>query len=364
MADRERLIQLIYDGVLDDAAWTAALAMIADATRLAGAGIGVQNMTTHAFWSVAQSGIDPAMHVTYERLAPENRIWQEISRGGRPMADHMVMPKSEFLRSALHAEYFVPQGFHSVMAAPVLASDNHCGVVVGFGDRQRGDFEAPDLAELADLADHLSRAISLRLDRMRLAADLEARGHVLDDVEDGMVLLDAKLRVCHANLPARTVLARGDGLLLRTGRLACRDTGDDTEFRITVDAVLSLRAPPPGGSVVVHRREGAPLLLQMTRVIGDDVRSLLPRTVVVVRIKDPDRDRSPSPALLRQLLGLTLGEARAVLAVCRTQSQDEAARRVGVARTTLRTQLRQAYQKLGLRDRADLLRLLASYGFG
>jgi DNA-binding CsgD family transcriptional regulator len=364
MADRERLIQLIYDGVMDDTAWTAALAMIANEARLAGAGIGVQNMTTHAFWSVAQSGIDPAMHATYERLAPENRIWQEISRGGQPLADQMVMPKSEFLRSALHAEYFVPQGFHSVMAAPVLASDNHCGVVVGFGDRQRGDFEAPDLAELAGLAAHLSRAISLRLDRMRLAADLEARGHVLDDVEDGMVLLDATLRVCHANLPAQAVLARGDGLLLRAGRLACRDTGDDAGLQRTVGAVLSLRAPPAGGSVVVRRRERAPLLLQMTRVIGDDVNSLLPRTVVVVRIKDPDRDRAPSPTLLRQLLGLTLGEARAVLAVCRTQSQDEAAQRVGVARTTLRTQLRQAYQKLGLRDRTDLLRLLASYGFG
>jgi hypothetical protein len=108
MSERERLVQLIYEGVTDEAAWTTALQMIADAVRSAGAGLGVQNMITHEFWAVAQCGIDPSLHETYERLAPANRIWQAISRAGRPMADQMVMPKSEFLRSALSAEYFVP----------------------------------------------------------------------------------------------------------------------------------------------------------------------------------------------------------------------------------------------------------------
>ena len=122
MAAGGALIQLIYEGVTDDAAWTAALAMIAKTVRSAGAGLGVQNMATHEFWAVAQSGVDPALHGTYERLAPENLIWQAISRAGQPMADQMVMPKQQFLCTALHAEYFVPQGFHSVMAAPVLAN--------------------------------------------------------------------------------------------------------------------------------------------------------------------------------------------------------------------------------------------------
>jgi len=366
MPDRERLIQLIYDGVLDDAAWTAALAMVADTVRSAGAGLGVQDMTTHEFWAVAQSGIDVSLQGTYERLAPENRIWQAISRARRPLSDQMVMPKSEFLRSALHAEYFVPQGFHSVMAAPVLANGRHCGVVVAFGSRRRGDFEERDLVELAGLAGHLSRAIGLRLDRARLAEDLRARNLVLDDAPDGVLLLDAMLRVRHANLPAKVVLARRDGLDLRDGRLICRDTGVDNELRKTVRAMLNPGAPPAGCWVVVRRGEDerAALLLQVTRVLGADMAALVAGTAVVVRIKDPDRDRSPTAALLQRLLGLTLGEARAVLAVAHTQSQDAAARRAGVARTTLRTQLHHAYEKLDLHDRADLLRLLASYGFG
>jgi hypothetical protein len=61
MPDRERLIQLIYDDVLDDAARTAALAMVADTVRSAGARLGVQAMTTHEFWAVAQSGAEVAV---------------------------------------------------------------------------------------------------------------------------------------------------------------------------------------------------------------------------------------------------------------------------------------------------------------
>jgi DNA-binding CsgD family transcriptional regulator len=365
MSDREQLIQLIYDGVLDDAAWTAALTMIATEVRSAGAGLGVQDMTTHAFWAVGQSGIDPSLHATYERLAPENRIWQAISRAGRPMADQMVMPKPEFLRSALHAEYFVPQGFHSVMAAPVLANGSHCGVLVAFGSRRRGDFEEPDLAGLESVANHLSRAIGLRLERARLMEDLHARNHVMDDAPDGILLLDEMLRVRHVNLPAKAVLARRDGLALRDDRLVCRDPRDNNDLQRTLHAALTPDGPPADGWVVMRRgEERAALLLRVARVRGADMAALVPGTAVVARIKDPDRDRSPTPALLRRLLGLTLGEARAVLAVSRTKDQKAAARSSGVARTTLRTQLHHAYEKLGLHDRADLLRLLASYGFG
>jgi len=120
------------------------------------------------------------------------------------------MPKSEFLRSALHAEYFVPQGFHSVMAAPVLANGSHCGVVVAFGSRRRGDFDEPYLAELAGLAGHLSRAIGLRLDCARLTEDLHARNHVLDDAPDGILLLDKHIKT-----------SPGPPQIRRSGRRCC-----------------------------------------------------------------------------------------------------------------------------------------------
>ncbi len=242
----EALLDLLYDGVTDDAAWTGALAMIANAARASGAGLGVRDMKTHAFWAVAQSGIDPALHDTYERLAPENRIWQEISRAGRPMADHMVVPKSEFLRSALYAEWFVPQGFHSVMAAPVMANGSHSGVVVTFGSKQRGDFGGADLEWLGRLAKHFSRALGLRLDRIRLYNELQARNQVFDELNEDVFLLDGIFKVRYVNPAAQTVLNQRDGVFIRDGSLGSRDARDNHDLQKAI--VISAT-----GAIVIGR---------------------------------------------------------------------------------------------------------------
>jgi len=279
------------------------------------------------------------------------------------MADQMVMPKTAFARTALHAEWFVPQGFHSVMAAPVMANGSHCGVVVAFGGRARGDFEALDLDQLGRLGRHLSQALSLRLDRMRLADALQARNHVLDELADGVLLLDKDCRVRHANLAGQVALDRRDGFVLRDNRLVCRDVRANEELQRALMVAAAAGVAPADGWVVVPRDDRRALLVQVTTCRGAELRSLIPGAVLMVRVKDPDGQRVPTPALLRELLGLTLGEAKAILAVARMESQDQAAESLGVAKTTLRTHLHHAYQKLGIHNRAELMRVFAAYNF-
>jgi hypothetical protein len=57
----------------------------------------------------------------------------------------MVIPKREFLRTELYADWFRPQGFNGVMAAPALFKSKASVVLVTFGDRRREDFERADL---------------------------------------------------------------------------------------------------------------------------------------------------------------------------------------------------------------------------
>src|SRR5271166_4992448 len=98
MVDEARLIKLIYDGIEDDAAWSLALSEVAELARAAGAGLGIQDMKTHRFRSLGQVGIDTSLNSTYQRLAPGNRIWQEIGARKQALADQMVVAKSDFLR--------------------------------------------------------------------------------------------------------------------------------------------------------------------------------------------------------------------------------------------------------------------------
>ena len=60
---------------------------------------------------------------------------------------------------------------------------------------------------------------------------------------------------------------------------------------------------------------------------------------------------------------LTPAEAAVVSEMLPPRSEDEAARRRGVAKATFRAQLHAAYGKLGVNGRDELVHLLASYGF-
>jgi hypothetical protein len=99
IVDDDRLIGLIYEGVIDDAPWNCALSRVANAVGAVGVGLGMQDMQTHEFRSPGAFGIDLDLNPTYRRPAPDNRIWQEIGRPREPLTDRMVMPKAALLRT-------------------------------------------------------------------------------------------------------------------------------------------------------------------------------------------------------------------------------------------------------------------------
>lgn len=87
--ERDRLVGLIYDGVMDDEAWRLALAQVGRLVGAIGVGLGMQHMKTHAFRSLGAVGISADLNPTYQRLAADNRIWREIARRNKPLTDQM-----------------------------------------------------------------------------------------------------------------------------------------------------------------------------------------------------------------------------------------------------------------------------------
>jgi PAS domain-containing protein len=363
MDDREHLIGLIYEGVTNEEVWNEVLALLGERLNAAGAGLGLQDMATHEFQAVAEAGIDLELHETYRCLAPENRIWQAIGRAGCPMADWMVMPKSELMGSPLYAEWFAPQGFHGVMAAPILARGSLSGVVVAFCSKSRTDFAESDLDLLAGFAPHLGRAVWLRLERDRSLAELNANRQILDDAEDAVLLLDSGLQVIHANTAAAGLLNQGDGLRLRHQRLFAQHPDDDARLQAVLRPTPRLGQPVPEDFAVVRRPERRPLLVKAIPLAPLGANGSPPRAGLLVRISDPERRRKPDLAILQRLFGLTPSEAAAVSEMLPPRSEDEAARRRGVAKATFRAQLHAAYGKISVNGRDELVHLLASYGF-
>ena len=354
MADPEELIKLIYDGVSDAAARSLALAKFAERVRAEGAALGIQDMRTHRFRGLGDVGIDISLTPTYRRLAPSNTIWREIAARKRALTDGMVIRKSEFVRTELYADWFSPQRFHSVMAAPTLFESAACAVVVAFRNAPRGDFEAVDLAEAKRFGAHFGAALRFRFAEERMAAELAAANFVLDELPDAIFLVSGAGFLHHANTAARTMLDTRAPARLHRGRLElCQPIDTERLYRMMAAGHGEFRLPNHArGSWIVRLHQGAQ---RFGPVDGD---------CMIVRILDPDRRHEPLDAVrLSGRLGITRRQAQAVAALLQSRTEDGASARLGVTKATLHTHLSRVYAHLGVHNRAELVALLAGHGF-
>jgi DNA-binding CsgD family transcriptional regulator/GAF domain-containing protein len=354
MVDAEQLIKLIYDGASDSAAWNDALGKVGELVRAAGIGLGIQDMKTHEFRSLGYVGIDGSLNPTYRRLSPGNRIWQEIAARKQALTDQMVVRKPEFMRTELYADWFAPQRFHSVMAAPTLFETDATAVLVAFRDRARGDFDTADLAQAQRFAGHFGAALRFRFAQELAAAELAAANFVLDELPDAIFLVSRAGLLHHANAAGQTMLEAGTPVRSQHGRLELHpSTFAERLERLLLAARGELRAPKPGRASWIIQ------LHLSTRRFGPVEGDFL-----IVRVIDPDRRGQPlDAAKLSRRLGLTPRQSEAVAALVKGGSEESASTTLGVSKATLHTHLSRVYDHLSVHNRAALVALLARHGF-
>ena len=85
---------------------------------------------------------------------------------------------------------------------------------------------------------------------------------------------------------------------------------------------------------------------------------------MTIQVVDLAQEREPpTPARLRDRLGLSHRQAEVVAELAAGRTEAEAAERLKLAAPTLHTHIRRVYERLDLRSRAELLALVARHGF-
>jgi DNA-binding CsgD family transcriptional regulator len=254
----------------------------------------------------------------------------------------MVMPKADFLRSELYADWFKPHRFHGVMAAPALFKNKTSAVLVAFRDKRREDFERVDLKKISGLAYHFGQALSMRVDRKQAEQELAAAKIVLDEMPDAILFVDYMARLKHANKVGQIMLDRGTVIRkLLSGRLEIRDGRADQSLAAMISGRFVIRVQPCA-----------------TGAGGSDT------GVMIVRIIDPNRKREPpTAAQMRQRLGLSLRQSEVISELATGGTEATVARKLGIKESTVHEHIRRVYDKLELGSRAELIALLARVNF-
>jgi DNA-binding CsgD family transcriptional regulator len=215
---------------------------------------------------------------------------------------------------------------------------------------------------LARLGVHVER--SLRLGIRLMDSELSKMGlaEALARVGIGIFILDSLGRAIFSNPASQGIL--GDGLEIIDGKLVVGLPAINSEASDALKRVVNYRPDDmiAGSKPILIQRHSSsrPLTLYVLPipVATSAVNQLLNQARVIVLAIDADSNSPPDPTLIRDILGLTLSEARVASLIGTGRSPREAAQKLGITEETARTTLKRVFSKVGVNRQGELASVL------
>lgn len=366
-----RLIDRIYGTAETGGGWDDCLLTICRDLDATGSNL-ISFSPSGTTVGVINSGTDAASIAAYvayfHRLAPwKLRMPVPSMRVGAVVPGHAVIPHAEIQKTEYYADFGrsadITRAMHAVLVEDVDGS--RVGLSNNRGDRGR-EFDDDDMAYVSALLPHLGRALQTRT---RLGAAAQ-RGHAAFDAMDrlplGVILVDATIRICHANTRAAQLLRERDGIATDgTGRLCAATTNATLRLRDLCAEIAATRFTlprHPGAALNLPRASGMPPLQVLVAPVKTrgDFATVTTDVVAVLYVTDPAKGNRPDHEVLRAAYGLTPAESRVAALLGAGQDVRHVADQLGYTLETARWYVKQVLVKTESASRADLVARLAS----
>jgi DNA-binding CsgD family transcriptional regulator len=221
------------------------------------------------------------------------------------------------------------------------------------------DFATRDRIDLVSaLVPHLQQALRAQSHLKGLAHKADDLDEAVNGIRQGVFVVGQASALIYLNRAAEDIVRRGDGPVVRSGRLGVRTPSADAALHRDVANALgddggarhgsSLSCPRAGGGqpYVVH-------VMPFSSAVTDDRG---PRALVIVI--DPEQRTHPEHAVLQRLYGLTRAETQVALRVMRGDGLKPISDDMSVSMATVKTHLQHVFFKTGTHRQAELVRLL------
>lgn len=219
-----------------------------------------------------------------------------------------------------------------------------------------GPFDRATKQALSKLSGRLSEVATLssRLGRSILAGSIQTLNHIRQPAlgidRNGFVLM--------ANDCADQLF--DDDIYIRDRRILVRDRQASQLLDRVVDRlrVTSDLAAVPAEPIVIRRERKVPVVVRVLPIHGGARTPFLgARALLTLVPLEPAS--GPTPALLARAFGLTPAEARLAATIAQGKAPEQVAEELGIARTTVRNQLRAIFSKTNTHRQSELVALLA-----
>ena len=366
----ERILESLYDAMLDDARWPAASAFIDEACGLTGNGLLVVDAAKDDA-RACPLGLyyrgEPRRDLEREYLQNYHPVDERVPRFRR-LADRRValisdLYTAEELKTSPTYNEMLPRARmqNGLNARVNLPDGSH--IAWSIGDAVDSDGWMPSrTALITGLLPHLRQFICVRQALVRAAARNTTATALLDNPRIGVLHLDRYGRIMDVNDRARGILRNGDGLSDRRGILRTRAPADQVRLeRLLGDALPASNAAPVSGSMLLRRSPVLPPFVVHVKPVAFPQPDYGARPVAaLVLIVEPGHQRILSADLVARTLELTPKESQVAVWLAEGKSVHDMAEATGHTEASIYWHLNQIYRKQSISRQVDLVRLVLS----
>lgn len=310
------------------------------------------------------TGIAAEDLAAYEREIGDQNLWVQRSVPGLLQSgiatDARLTRRDELVRSRFYCDFLRPLDIDHGMAMCLWHQGMDQAVLLSVNrNRRRGGYLAGDVRRAGELLPHLRSiyAIGRRVaGAQRIAQTLRTSLQLL---AIGAAVIDSRGRTVFANAAMLDLAESQCGLTVKAGgRLAATHPRSAAELQ---SALAASTAGLQSGVQRVVLRDPADRVIGVAVVCGVAATAAGLDGVAAgsaVLFVHPVKQRTTLDQVFALTLGLTPAEARAATALLANGTIIGAAKELGVARSTVKSQLDAVHHKTATRSLGDLIRLL------
>lgn len=360
------LIGEIYEAALNPAHWDRVLKQLCQQFDIKSAALLIHDLETDGFSIAGHHGIASIVKHTYSLgLGRLDIGWKVVTRYAEGAA----------FQFACHEETRREHPFfYNMVMRPMkayymggLCIYNSSEWRVGLGlhrNLEQGPFEAQTLADLEKLAPHFARAMRMQREFHRLRVENFRLGNVLSRVMMGVIVVNEWREVVYRNPVADQILANNPTLKLCGKSLSAYRSDETATLNRLIDELLQAPHNISRSLGLTHPAKASPLTLTCTNI--DPAETLenlvLPVKGVALYLADPNLALLIRPESLWEVYKLTPAEAKVAIMVANGMELRDIAAHNQVSVLTVRTQLRHAFDKMGVNRQQDIVKLLMGGG--
>jgi len=359
------LLDSIYTAAEEPEAWPSVLTGIMSAFDVMGVNFFIN------FGSSSPGGMAYAMGMDPDTLQRYNEYYFELDPmvkasvrypPGAFLSSEYMFSNSDYVGSEFYQDLNRPAGIHHIFGATLVRTPTSYAALSINQPLGTETIRGNDLKLFQLLIPHLKRSIEVYERLLQAEGRLAFFEEVVDRITCGVIFVDVRGYVVHANAAARSMALENDGLSLDRDCVRGAVSDDTKALRKMVNQTIETASGEAAGcaeAIALSRPSGKrPYQVVAAPLTGRQHERCSCRALAVLFVTDPEATPETPEHLVRALYGLTPAESRVAENLLQGASPEEISDRYGVSLATVRSQLRSIFYKTETKRQSELVALL------